>query len=478
MAGKKVELRSESDSMGEVRLPGWAYWGAQTQRAVENFDVSDKRIPPGLIQALGLIKRYAADVNGELGALDQEVAGAIQQAAEEVVQGRWNAHFPIDVFQTGSGTSWNMNANEVIANRANELLGSPLGTRRPVHPNDHVNRGQSSNDVIPTAIHMANRLAAEPLLAALAELEQGLVAKARQLSGVLKLGRTHLQDAVPMTLGQELSGYAEQIRKGSRRVRNVLPHLEELALGGTAVGTGLNAPPRFAALVVERLGRRTGLPFRQASNLFEALACRDAQAELMGALGTLAGSLLKIGQDLRLLASGPRAGLGEIVLPSLQPGSSIMPGKVNPVIPEMVIQAAVHVQGQCVAVSMAASAAPLELNIMMPLIAYETQDALSLLTAASRALLGRCVAGLEADTERCAEWIEWSLALVTPLATRIGYDRAAALAYRAYREKRRVRELVVEEGLLSAQEAAEALDPASMVGDSPGSSPDLDPKGS
>ncbi|MBN1834362.1 MAG: class II fumarate hydratase [Spirochaetales bacterium] len=460
----KQGFRTESDSMGEVRLPAWAYWGAQTQRAVENFGVSDKRIPPALVEALGLLKGYAAEVNGELGTVPGELAGAIGRAAEEVIEGRWNEHFPIDVFQTGSGTSWNMNANEVIANRANEILGSPLGSRSPVHPNDHVNRGQSSNDVIPAAIHIANRRAADALAAALRELERALAGKAEAFRDVVKLGRTHLQDAVPMTLGQEFSGYASQIRKGVRRLESSFAHLEELALGGTAVGTGLNAHAQFAPRVIAKIAERTGFPFRQAENLFEALACRDAQAELMGALNTLAGSLLKIGNDLRLLASGPRAGLGEIVLPSLQPGSSIMPGKVNPVIPEMVIQAAVYVKGKAQAVSMAAAAGPLELNIMMPLVAYETLDSLALLTNTCRVFRERCVVGIEADPERCAEWIEWSLALVTPLATRIGYDKAAALAYRAYREKKKVRDLLVEEKLLPPEEIEAVLDARGMVG--------------
>jgi fumarate hydratase class II len=449
--------------MGQVVLPGWAYWGAQTQRAVENFDVSDKRIPKLLIRALGMIKGCAAEVNAELGTVPEALAKAIATAAAEVRDGRWDDHFPIDVFQTGSGTSWNMNANEVIANRANELLGSPLGTKDPVHPNDHVNRGQSSNDVIPAAIHIANRLAVEDLLAALAQLQAGLAEKAAAFSDVIKIGRTHLQDAVPVTLGQEFSGYATQVGKAIRRLRNALPHIEELALGGTAVGTGLNAHPEFAVRVIERIARHTELPFRQAENLFEALACRDAQAELMGALSVLAGSLLKIGHDLRLLSSGPRAGLGEIILPPLQPGSSIMPGKVNPVIPEMVIQAAIYVKGQAVSVGMAAASAPLELNIMMPLVAYETLDSLSLLANTCRALDERCIRGIEANRERCADWVEWSLALVTPLATRIGYDKAAEIAYRAFKEQKTVRQVVTESGLLDAQEVKDVLDPQSMV---------------
>ena len=464
MSPDREGFRIESDTMGEVRLPAWAYWGAQTQRAVENFGVSDKRIPAALIEALGLLKRYAAEVNGELGTVAPELSQAIAQAAEELIEGRWNEHFPVDVFQTGSGTSWNMNANELIANRANELLGSPLGAKKPVHPNDHVNRGQSSNDVIPAAIHIANRQAAEKLAGGLRELEWALAQKSAAFAEVLKIGRTHLQDAVPVTLGQEFSGYASQIRKGVHRLEGTFAHLEELALGGTAVGTGLNAHPEFAPRVIEKISRRTGFAFRQAENLFEALACRDAQAELMGALSTLAGSLLKIGNDLRLLSSGPRAGLGEITLPSLQPGSSIMPGKVNPVIPEMVIQAAVYVKGKAHAVDMAAAAGPLELNIMMPLVAYETLDSLELLANTCRVFRERCIEGIEANRERCAEWIEWSLALVTPLATRIGYDKAAELAYRAYKENKTVRQVLTEERLLDPQEIEKVLDPKSMLG--------------
>jgi fumarate hydratase class II len=463
---KDEGIRSESDTMGEVSLPAWAYWGAQTQRAVENFGVSDKRIPSLMIRALGLIKQTAAQVNAELGAVPRDLAEVIAKAAAEVQEGRWDEHFPIDVFQTGSGTSWNMNANEVISNRANELLdaSAPLGTKKPVHPNDHVNRGQSSNDVIPTAIHIADRMAADQLLSALGDLEEALREKAAEFIEVIKIGRTHLQDAVPVTLGQEFSGYAAQISKGSKRIGNTLPHLEELALGGTAVGTGLNAHPQFAPRVIEGIAAQTKLPFRQAENLFEALACRDAQAELMGAMSVLAGSLLKIGNDLRLLSSGPRAGFGEIKLPSLQPGSSIMPGKINPVIPEMVIQAAVYVKGKAASVGLAAASAPLELNIMMPLIAYETLDSLSLVTNTARVLADRCIRGIEADPQRCADWVEWSLALVTPLANRIGYDKAAEIAYRAYNENKTVRQLLRETDLLSPEEVDTILDPKSMIG--------------
>ncbi len=460
----RAQTRNEADTMGEVAVPAWAYWGAQTQRAVENFGVSDKRIPRQLIRALGLIKQFAAHTNAELDLFEQELADAITQAAAEVSDGQWDQHFPIDVFQTGSGTSWNMNANEVIANRANEILGQSLGSKHPIHPNDHVNRGQSSNDVIPTAVHIANRMAAEALVTVLKELHQALAAKTKQFQQVLKIGRTHLQDAVPLTLGQEFSGYAEQVKKSGQRLRNALPHLEELALGGTAVGTGLSCHPEFASRTIRKIADSTGFAFRGASNRFEALAARDAQAELMGVLATISGSLMKIANDLRILASGPRAGLGEIVLPSLQPGSSIMPGKVNPVIPEMVVQVAAFVMGKNLAVGIGSQSAPLELNIMMPLIAYETQTALEVLTNTCRAFKERCIEGIQADEQRCRQWIEWSLALVTPLAAKIGYDRAAELAYEAYRQKKTIRQVLLEQEVLPEEQIDQILDPQGMLG--------------
>ncbi len=458
------DVRIEKDSMGEVEVPAHAYWGAQTQRAVQNFPISGWRMPRPFIHALGLIKRYAAEVNAELGLLDRKIADAIIQAAEEVMEGKWDDHFPVDVFQTGSGTSSNMNANEVIANRANEILGSPLGSRSPVHPNDHVNRGQSSNDVIPTAIHIAARMEIEPLLEALRGLHRALEDKAREFSDVVKIGRTHLQDAVPITLGQEFSGYATQIAHGIRRIENTLPHVEELALGGTAVGTGLNTHREFAPRVIRKIAERTGLPFREAENRFEALAARDAMVELMGALNTVAVSLMKIGNDLRLLSSGPRTGIAEITLPSLQPGSSIMPGKVNPVIPEMIIQVAAYVMGAHLAVTIGGQNAPLELNIMMPLIAHQVLWSIHILTSGVKALTEKCVVGIEANRKRCEELVEWSMALVTPLALKIGYDRAAQVAYKAYKEGKTVRQVVVEEGILTEEEASRVLDPRSMLG--------------
>ncbi len=461
-----AEYRIEKDSMGEVRVPAWAYWGAQTQRAIENFPISGIRMPAPLIHALGLIKRYAAEVNRDLGLLDLQIADAIVQAAEEVAQGQWDDHFPVDIFQTGSGTSTNMNANEVIANRANEILGFPLGRRHPVHPNDHVNRGQSSNDVIPSAIHIAVRQQLDPLIQALQGLQRALEEKAHEFRDIVKLGRTHLQDAVPITLGQEFSGYARQMEQGIRRISRTLDAIEELALGGTAVGTGLNTHPDFAPKVIEKIRERTGFPFREAENRFEALGARDAMVELMGALNTVAVSLMKIANDLRLLASGPRAGLGEIRLPALQPGSSIMPGKVNPVIPEMMIQVAAHVMGSHLAVTIGGQQGPLELNMMMPLIAHHVLTSIEILTRAVQVFREKCVRGIEADEERCREWVEWSMALVTPLALKIGYDRAAEIAYQAYKEGKTIREVVLEQGLLTPEEADRILDPRTMLGPS------------
>lgn len=460
---KDTVFRVEKDSMGDVRVPSHAYWGAQTQRAVDNFPVSDYRIPVPMIRAIAMVKRYAAEVNAELGLLPQDIAQAIIQAGEEIMEGKWDLHFPLDVFQTGSGTSTNMNVNEVMANRANEILGQPLGSRKPVHPNDHINRGQSSNDVIPAAIHIAVRLELEGLLSALSGLADVLSAKSDEFRDVVKIGRTHLMDAVPMTLGQEFSGYAQQVRNGIARIRSTLPRVEELALGGTALGTGVNTKREFAPRVIDKIARRTGIGFKEAPNKFEALAARDAMVELMGALNTLAVSLIKIANDIRLLSSGPRTAIGEIALPSLQPGSSIMPGKVNPVIPEMMIQVAAFVMGSHLMVTIGGQNAPLELNMMMPLIGYQTLTCIKVLTNATKLFSEKCVAGITADAQRCEELIERSMALVTPLALKIGYDRAAQIAYRAHKERKTVREILLAENILPADEINRILDPRQML---------------
>ncbi len=455
--------RIESDTLGEVKISGWAYWGAQTQRAYENFTVSDYKIPESLIHSLGLIKFYAAEVNFKSGNITEEIAVAVKKAAKEVMDGKWNEHFPVDVFQTGSGTSWNMNVNEIIANRASEILGYPIGKKEPVHPNDHVNRGQSSNDVIPTAIHIACRLKAEETVKSLEVLQKSLSEKSIEFKNVVKLGRTHLQDAVPMTLGQEFSGYAKQIEKGIGRIKNTFKNLEETALGGTAIGTGINTNPSFGKKVVEKISEHTGIKFTIASNYFEAIACRDTQVELMGALNTVAASCMKIANDLRLLASGPRAGFGEISLPSLQPGSSIMPGKINPVIPEMVIQVAAHVTGKIVSVTIGSQNGPLELNIMKPLIAYECLTSLSLISNMARDFASKCINGIKANAEQCEDWVKWSLALVTPLANKIGYDKAASIAKKAFNEKKSIQEVALEEKVLPEEELKKLLDPKNMI---------------
>ncbi len=451
--------RIEQDSLGPVEVPSEAYWGAQTERARRNFPVSGLTMPRRLIAALGLVKSECATVNGELGRLAPAIARAIATAADEVAAGALDDQFPLDVFQTGSGTSTHMNANEVIANRAIELLGGERGSRRPVHPNDHVNAGQSSNDVFPTAIHVAAYGAlAEELEPALEALSKLLDAKAEELDDVVKIGRTHLQDAVPVRLGQELSGHAQQVRYASARLAAAKPRLAELALGGTAVGTGLNAPPELAPRVVARLAVRTGFPFVPAPNKFEALAAKDAAVELSGALNTIAVSLTKIANDLRWLASGPRCAIGEIALPSLQPGSSIMPGKVNPVIPEMVLMVAAQVVGHHQAITLAGMGGNFELNTMMPLLAYDLLQSIAWLARAARLLGERCVAGLVANRERCEELVERSLAMVTVLAPRIGYDQAAALAHEAVRSGRTVRELALERHVLPEDELASLLD--------------------
>jgi len=456
--------RIEKDALGEVRVPAGAYYGAQSQRAVENYPVSGQRMPLPVVYAVALIKGHAAEVNAGLGLLSPPLAEAISRAAREVLEGRFDDQFVVDLFQTGSGTSTNMNVNEVLANRANELLGKPLGGNDPVHPNDHVNRCQSSNDVIPSAIRIAARRAlSDRLSPALEALRDAFAAKTGEFADVLKIGRTHLQDAVPVTLGQEFSGYASQMGHGIRRVRATFADLEELPLGGTAVGTGLNAHPEFAARAIAEIARTTGIPFRPAENRFEAMGAQDPLVAASGALKGVAASLMKIAHDLRLLSSGPRCGIGEIDLPSLQPGSSIMPGKVNPVILEVAIQVAAQVVGNDAAVTLGGSLGVLELNVMQPVMARNLLESTSLLAVSTGALADRCVSGITPNRRRCAELIEQSLAMVTPLATRIGYDRAAALAHEAYHGGKTIRALLLEKRVLPPEEIEKVLDPRNMI---------------
>jgi fumarate hydratase class II len=464
MAIDVAGTRIEKDSLGEIEVPAGAYYGAQTERARRNFPVSGLTFPRRFIQALAMIKREAAAVNEELGSVEPRIAAAIRRAADEVIDGRRDADFPLDIFQTGSGTSTNMNANEVIANRAIEILGGVVGSKKPVHPNDHVNAGQSSNDAIPTAIHVAAyRAIAEDLEPALERLARALEAKARELDDAVKIGRTHLQDAVPVRLGQEFSGYARQVRNGLARLGAAKPRLAELALGGTAVGTGLNAPPGFADRVIERLAAATGHPFVPAPNKFEALASKDACVEASGALKTVAVSLGKIANDVRWLASGPRCGLGEIAIPSLQPGSSIMPGKVNPVIPEMVLMVVAQVVGNDATITWGGANGNFELNVMMPVIAYNLLQSVEILGSASRLFAERCIEGLTADRDRAREMVEKSLAMCTALAPRIGYDAAAAIAKEAFASGRTVREVARARAVLPPEELDAVLDPWSMT---------------
>ena len=450
--------RVEQDSMGELQVPADALYGASTQRAVENFPISNLRFSRRFIWALGLIKGSAGRVSGKAGYLPDEIAAAVARAADEVMDGRLDHHFVLDVFQTGSGTSTNTNANEVVANRATQLLGGAVGDRL-VHPNDHVNFGQSSNDVIPTAIHVAASAAIrEDLIPALSALSRSLQDKAERFADVVKSGRTHLMDATPVTLGQEFSGYADQVRRGVERVLAAVPDLDELPLGGTAVGTGINAPAGFAEAVIRSVSARTGMPFRETGNHFEAQAAKDAVVMASGALKTVSVSLFKIANDLRWLSSGPRTGLAEIKLPALQPGSSIMPGKVNPVIPEMVMQVAAQVIGNDTAIAWGGASGNLELNVMMPMMAHNLLESIELLANASATLRERCVDGIEADVERARKLAEANLIVVTALNPHIGYDRGAEVAKEALATGRTIREVVLEKGLMDAEELDRVLD--------------------
>jgi fumarate hydratase class II len=457
------DYRIESDSLGEMQVPAEAYWGAQTQRAVENFPISGITFGRRFVRALGVVKKAAAQANRDLGHLDDGTADAIVAAAEEVIAGDLDDQFPVDVFQTGSGTSSNMNANEVVANRAAELLGREIGDRA-VHPNDHVNFGQSSNDVIPTAMHVAALEAVEKdLLPALETLAEALERKETEFETVVKTGRTHLQDATPITLGQEFEGYRTQVEKGIARVENSRAHLAELALGGTAVGTGLNTDPDFPELAAEYISAETGVEFREADSHFEAQAAHDAMSEAHGALRTVAGSLNKVANDLRLLASGPRNGLGELEQPENQPGSSIMPGKVNPVVAEAVNQVHKQVVGNDAAVAAGAAEGQIDLNLYKPVLAHNFLQSTELLANASEVFAERFVAKLEANGTHCADQVERSMALATALNPAIGYDKASKVAKQALAEGKTVREVAVAEGYLTEAEADEVLDPARMT---------------
>jgi fumarate hydratase class II len=456
------ETRIERDSMGEMQVPINAYYGASTQRAVLNFPISDLRFPREFIRALGQVKQAAAQVNAQLGTVDTQIAEAISRAAQEVIDGQLDSHFILDIFQTGSGTSTNMNANEVIANRASELLGGSRGSRK-VHPNDHVNFGQSSNDVIPTAIHLSALVSIEKeLIPALQGLQKALEQKSEEFMPVIKTGRTHLQDATPIRLGQEFLGYAGQVERGIARLRHAQSELAEVALGGTAVGTGVNTHPEFAARVCRLLSEMNGIEVRETENHFQAQSTLDNIVEASGTLNTLAVSLMKIANDIRWLGSGPRAGIGEIDLPAVQPGSSIMPGKVNPVIAESVCMVCAQVIGNHTTVTVAGQSGNFEINVMMPVGAYNLLQSIRLLAASARNFTTQCILGLQATTKG-PEMVERGLAICTSLAPVIGYDQAAAISKEAYRTGRTIREVTREKTNLSEEELNRILDPANMT---------------
>lgn len=464
MASRRMNERIERDTLGEVTVPADALYGASTARARANFPISGLGLPRRFLWALGLIKGSAATVSAEAGDLESRVAEAVRRAADEVMAGELDAHFVVDVFQTGSGTSTNTNANEVIANRATQLLGEPIEAH-VVHPNDHVNFAQSSNDVIPTAIHIAAISGiTERLLPALDDLARALSDKSAEFASVVKSGRTHLMDATPVTLGQEFGGYAAQVQKGRARIAGTLPDLEELALGGTAVGTGINAPPEFAARTIALMASRTGFALRETDNHFEAQAAKDAAVMTSGALKTAATSLFKIANDVRFLGSGPSSGIGELRLPSLQPGSSVMPGKVNPVMCEMLMQVCTQVVGNDAAVTWGGANGNFELNAMMPVMAHNLLQSIEILANAAEAFRKSCIEGLEADSERARSLLEKNVVVVTALNPKLGYDAASRVAAQALASGRSVREVVLAEGLMDERELDAALDLQSMTG--------------
>ena len=458
------QVRIERDSMGEMQVPSDALYGAQTQRAVENFPISDLRFSREFVRSMGLVKLAAAEANMKLGLLDKRRGRAIVRAAREVMDGALDSHFVVDIFQTGSGTSTNMNTNEVISNRAIQILGGKVGSKKPVHPNDHVNMGQSSNDVIPTAMHVAALESIEQsLIPTMEKLRRALGLKARQFDRIVKVGRTHLQDATPIRLGQEFSGYARQIELGVHRLKNLRATLGELPLGGTAVGTGINTDARFPKATIRNISKLTGIRFREAENHFEAQGAKDAIVEASGALKTIAASLMKIANDIRWLGSGPRCGIGEIILPETQPGSSIMPGKVNPVIAESVCQVCAQVIGNDLAVLMGGQAGNFELNVMMPMMAHNLLESIRLLASSAQNFTDRCVSGIEADKVRANDMIEKSLAMGTALAPEIGYDEATAIAKESSKTGRTIREVATRRGTIAPDRLKSILDPRAMT---------------
>ena len=450
--------------MGEIEVPSDRYWGAQTQRSLQNFKIGGEQFPRGFIRAYGLVKQVAAEVNSEIGVLDKDLAKTIGEAAQEVIEGKLDDHFPLVVWQTGSGTQTNMNFNEVIANRAIEMSGGEMGSKTPVHPNDHVNKSQSTNDTFPSAINIAAAMQInEHLLPKVKGLRDALTAKAEEFSKIVKLGRTHLQDATPLTLGQEFSGYASQLDHALTAVENALPHLYELAWGGTAVGTGLNAPEGYAEKVADRIAEKTGLPFKTAPNKFEAMGAHDSAVEMSGALKTMAASLNKIANDIRWLASGPRSGIGEISLPSNEPGSSIMPGKVNPTQAEAITMVAAQVMGNDTTLTVAGASGNFELNVFRPVIAFNLLQSVKLLGDAADSFSVNCVAGIEPNLERIDGNLRNSLMLVTALTPHIGYDKAAEVAKKAHADNSTLRDTIEKLGYMSGEEFDEKVKPEEMV---------------
>lgn len=460
-----TETRTETDSFGPLEVPADRYWGAQTQRSIRNFPIGWERQPVAIVRALCVIKRACAEANKASGKLDARLADAMIEAAQEVIDGKLDDHFPLVVWQTGSGTQSNMNANEVVSNRAIEILGGEKGSKDPVHPNDHCNMGQSSNDTFPTAMHIATAMTArDVLLPGLEKLATALEEKAAAFEGIIKIGRTHTMDATPLTLGQEFSGYAHQVRMGIERVKGALPRIHQLAQGGTAVGTGLNTTAGWGEEVAANMARITGLPFETAPNKFEALASHDSMVEMSGALKTVAASVYKIANDIRLLGSGPRCGLGELMLPENEPGSSIMPGKVNPTQVEAITQVAAHVMGNDAAVGFAGSQGQFELNVFKPMIAYNVLQSMQLLGDAAVAFTDNCVAGIEADEERIGKLMRESLMLVTALAPTIGYDNATTVAKTAHKNGTTLKEEAINLGFVDADTFEEVVRPEKMIG--------------